>query len=298
MSAVVKSMRVPFLVLSPIAVGLGIAVALAYAHTQVKEISLLNALLSMLGAVAAHISVNAFNEYHDYRSGLDQLTEKTPFSGGSGGLVSEPEQLRNVLFLALSTLALVMVLGVYFVLTTGWPIAMIGLLGVILVLAYTPYINRFAWLCLFAPGLAFGPLMVLGTEYVVSGSISLIGVLASCPLFFLACNLLLLNQFPDKDADASVGRCHLVIRYGMEMGIRVYQCNLVAAGVSIIVLSFYVQNERVVFALIALLPECWAAIRLREACGSLASLLPLMGLNVVSTLLTPAALSAVLLISG
>ena len=30
------------------------------------------------------MSVNGFNEYFDYRSGLDERTNKTPFSGGSG----------------------------------------------------------------------------------------------------------------------------------------------------------------------------------------------------------------------
>ena len=47
-------------------------------------------MLVLIGAVSAHISVNTFNEYFDFLSGLDAKTVKTPFSGGSGALVENP----------------------------------------------------------------------------------------------------------------------------------------------------------------------------------------------------------------
>ena len=42
--------------------------------------------VTMLGVVFAHISVNLFNEYSDWRTGIDERTERTSFSGGSGNL--------------------------------------------------------------------------------------------------------------------------------------------------------------------------------------------------------------------
>ncbi|HYR02266.1 MAG TPA: prenyltransferase, partial [Syntrophobacteria bacterium] len=59
-------MRIPFLILNPACVMLGAA-------TAVRSGSALNPwylVLAFVGAVSAHISVNALNEYHDYRSGL------------------------------------------------------------------------------------------------------------------------------------------------------------------------------------------------------------------------------------
>ena len=74
--------RLPFLVLTPACVLLG----LASVHWTHDHLDLLMAALVMLGALAAHVSVNAFNEYLDFRSGLDAMTKPTPFSGGSGVL--------------------------------------------------------------------------------------------------------------------------------------------------------------------------------------------------------------------
>ena len=46
----------------------------------------------------------------------------------------------------------------------------IGLLGLVLVVSYTPWITRHPLLCLVAPGLGFGPVMVLGTLVALTGA--------------------------------------------------------------------------------------------------------------------------------
>jgi 1,4-dihydroxy-2-naphthoate octaprenyltransferase len=74
--------RLPFLLLTPVCVFLGLGMAV-YAS---KTIDIVYALLAFAGALCAHVSVNAANEYFDFRSGLDEKTMKTPFSGGSGTL--------------------------------------------------------------------------------------------------------------------------------------------------------------------------------------------------------------------
>ncbi len=82
--------RAPFLLLSVIIVVL--AAAMAHAELQGTEQSLDGSLfaLVLLGAVAAHIAVNSLNEYLDFKSGLDERTHRTPFSGGSGFLPEHP----------------------------------------------------------------------------------------------------------------------------------------------------------------------------------------------------------------
>ena len=103
-SAVIRSMRPPFLILSPICVLVGVAMAMQL-HQQFNG-QLLT--LVLIGAVSAHISVNAFNEFFDFSSGLDNLTVKTPFSGGSGGLPDVPSAHKNVLILGGSALILML----------------------------------------------------------------------------------------------------------------------------------------------------------------------------------------------
>ncbi|MGR9073580.1 MAG: hypothetical protein ACU833_11000 [Gammaproteobacteria bacterium] len=38
-----------------------------------------------------HASIKLFNEYEDFGSKLDFLTQRTPFTGGSGTLIIAPE---------------------------------------------------------------------------------------------------------------------------------------------------------------------------------------------------------------
>lgn len=92
-------MRLPFVILTPacVLVGLGTAVWLT------GEVNPIYFTLALIGAIAAHISVNAFNEYFDFKSGLDHRTHRTPFSGGSGTLPERPELARQALSVAIAT---------------------------------------------------------------------------------------------------------------------------------------------------------------------------------------------------
>ena len=57
-------MRVPFLILAPVCVFLGIGTAVWTSD----GLNVLYVVLALIGGVAAHISVNALNEYFDFRS--------------------------------------------------------------------------------------------------------------------------------------------------------------------------------------------------------------------------------------
>ena len=67
--------RANFLVLSVFLVLLG--VSLAFRFSGGEEISLVKILLVMAGVISAHISVNLFNEYSDFKSGIDFQTNRT-----------------------------------------------------------------------------------------------------------------------------------------------------------------------------------------------------------------------------
>ena len=58
---VLRSMRIPFLILAPVSVFLGLAASVAVS----EQISYFDFFLVLSGALFAHISVNTFNEYHD-----------------------------------------------------------------------------------------------------------------------------------------------------------------------------------------------------------------------------------------
>ncbi|MGD9094279.1 MAG: prenyltransferase, partial [Chromatiales bacterium] len=92
-AVLLASARVPFLLLTLVLVLLGVACA----STVTQEMEWEKLAIILLTAVSAHVSVNALNEYFDFRIGLDAVTDKTPFSGGSGALPNNPQQARSVL---------------------------------------------------------------------------------------------------------------------------------------------------------------------------------------------------------
>ena len=186
-------MRVPFLILTPACVLLGLGTATrSSGHIRVIQFIFL-----LIGAVAAHISVNAFNEYFDFRSGLDFRTSRTPFSGGSGTLPLSPSLAQQALRTAIATFAITILIGLYFLMLRGLLLLPLGLFGLLIIVAYTPWMARNPFLCLIAPGLGFGPLMVMGTHFALTGEYPWTAFVASLVPFFLVNDLLLLNQFPD-----------------------------------------------------------------------------------------------------
>lgn len=209
--------RAPFLLLTLSVLFL----AFSLAYEQEKDVLFLRLFLIVICGLAAHIAVNALNEYQDFKSGLDLQSERTPFSGGSGTLPMYPEGLRVALFYGLACVILCILSGLYLALTSNLQLVLFGALGLAIVLAYTPWINRNPWLCLVAPGAGFGLIMLPGAVLALHASINLATGLAAFSVFFLVNNLLLLNQFPDIDADKRAGRLTLPIAKGQKFSLAI-----------------------------------------------------------------------------
>ncbi len=208
---VIRTSRPNFLVMAPLCVGLGVALAWRLPEAPPP---FLDTLLVFIGALLAHAAVNMLNEYEDFTSGLDLHTRRTPFSGGSGALPQLPSAARSVLLGALVTLGLVVAIGLYFLSQRGLPMLILGGAGVALVITYTRWITRSPLLCLLAPGLGFGPVMVLGTLVALGAPINAAAVAVSVISLLLVSTLLLMNQIPDAEADRRGGRYHAVIVLG------------------------------------------------------------------------------------
>lgn len=286
-------MRLPFLILTPACVLVGLGAAL----WEAGSVNALHAALALIGALCAHLSVNILNEYADFVSGLDSKTERTPFSGGSGTLPARPGLASHTLIMGLATSAIVCLIGAYFLIIRGWALLPLGILGLLVIFAYTPWLTRNPVLCLFAPGLGFGPLMVMGTVFALTGTYSWTAGIASLVPFFLVSDLLLLNQFPDVEADRSIGRKHFPILLGRRASSIFYGLFLLLAYVSIIVgvCARYLPPASLLglLTLVLAVPTAIGAIRHAEDTGKL---IQPMGLNVIINILTPLLVAAGLII--
>ncbi len=287
-------MRLPFLILTPACVFEGFGTAL----WKTGHVNLFYFLLALIGGLAAHISVNAFNEYFDFKSGLDFRTQRTPFSGGSGTLPQRPELAKHALALAILAAVIDLLIGLYFLWVRGWGIVPLGLLGLIVVVAYTPWITRSPLVCLIAPGLGFGTLMVMGTHFVLTGEYSWAAFWASLVPFFLVSDLLLLNQFPDVEADRTAGRLHYPMVLGRKKSSVIYAAFLFLAYASLVMAV--VLGELPWLSLLGLLTipiALQTASGVRKYAEDLEHLMPYLAKNVLINISTPSLMAIGLILA-
>lgn len=282
-ATVAQSARPNFLILAPVCVFPGLAAAHAAGFTP----DLATGVLIVLAAILAHAAVNLLNEWDDFRSGLDLATQRTPFSGGSGALPAVPKAASAVLAAGLASMGTSALIGIYLMTQAGIGLLLPGLLGVFLVIAYTAWITRRPLLCLLAPGLGFGPIIVAGSYYAVAGDYSPTILWASMTPLFLVSGLLLINQLPDLEPDRDHGRLHIPILLGRTAAARLFALVLALAylaplvGVWIGVLP--------TMSLLALIPAPVAlalAINAVRHAENTQSLTPWLGVNVATLMLT------------
>ena len=282
-ATIAQSARPNFLSLTPVCIFPALAAAHAAGHTPPA----LTAVLIVLAGLMAHAAVNLLNEWDDFRSGLDLATQRTPFSGGSGALPAVPTAAPAVLTAGLITLAVSALIGMYLISVSGPGLLLPGLVGVFLVVAYTAWITRRPLLCLLAPGLGFGPIMVAGSYYALSGEYSLAILWASLTPLCLVSGLLLINQLPDIDPDREHGRLHLPIVLGRQAAARLFV--LVLALAFVLPLGGVMAGVLPVMSLLVLIPAPAAILLGRKAlvhADDTAALTPWLGLNVAIIMVT------------
>lgn len=211
-----REIRANFLVLSVVLVMIGGAAAWHEGY-----FSAFLFFVTLFGVVAAHISVNLFNEYSDWRIGIDAKTVRTPFSGGSGNLqegLLEPVQVRRVAWVML---AIAFLTGLGLARVSRWQVLIIVAAGGVAVVFYTDYLTK--WMIgELVCGITIGSLVVIGAFFVQTRTITYCIIYASIPPGLLTMGLLLLNEFPDVEADHAGGRRHIVIILGKKRAAIVY----------------------------------------------------------------------------
>jgi 1,4-dihydroxy-2-naphthoate octaprenyltransferase len=288
-------MRVDFLYLDAACVLLGAGTAV-WTHGKINIGYLI---LAFVGALCAHISVNALNEYFDFRSGLDLMSERTPFSGGSGTLKERPDMAPVALGIGVGGLIITTLIGLFFVFVRGWALLPLGVLGLLVIVVYTNWITHLPLFSLIVTGLGFGLLMVMGTSYVLTGEYTWSAFFASLAPFFLGNDLLLLNQFPDVESDQAVGRRNLPIVIGKRASSIIYSLFLLAMYLSMIagVWLGYLPTATLL-GLLTLPLAVMAAVGVYRYAEDLPELMRYMGFNVLLNIITPVLMAIGLLIAS
>ena len=221
---IMRTFRLPFIIATLLPVLIGGAVAYRVDHFDWILLA-----LTLSGALLMHLGANTANDYYDSRLGADEInTTPTPFSGGSRIIQYGLLPGRFVLSLSSSAYLAGTLIGLYLAFTRGLPVLVIGLIGFLVSWGYTAPPLKLAYRGLgeLGVGLGFGPLLVLGSYYVQTQSISAEAVLVSIPLGLLVMLILYVNEIPDRTWDDEAGKRTFVARISEGAIVRGYEITM------------------------------------------------------------------------
>jgi 1,4-dihydroxy-2-naphthoate octaprenyltransferase len=286
LSAFAGVARVPFLLLPVTLVASGAAAAAYDGH-----FSWWRSVVALVGLVALHVAVNVLNEWSDVRTGIDLRTQRTPFSGGSGTLPAGAISSGATLAFGLAAAAAGLAIGIWFLTQVGWVLLPVMIAGAVCVLAYTDVLARIG-VGEIAAGLGLGGLPVLGTALVQDGVLGTAAVAAAVPATLMTFNLLLLNEFPDEEADRAGGRRNLVTLLGRRGAANTYAAAALLTPTAIV--AAVVAGVLPEYTLAAVLPSALLKEPLRWALSDPGGPVPIpaLGANVGWNLATNLFLAA------
>ena len=286
-----RAIRLRFLLASVIAVSNGIALAL----WKNKQIDLSDAILTFVGVICLHASIDLLNDYWDYKRGIDTATRRTKFSGGTGVLPENLLKPGNVYSVGLIFLLIGTLIGMYFVVIRGIMIALLLGFAILSVYFYSTSIVNLGL------GEAFvaikGTLIVVGSYYVQTSSIGVGVVYVGIIMGILSASVLFVNSFPDYQADRSRGRRTLVILLGRQRAVKIFPWMILCTYVLIIAGIFLGYLKIYSLASLISAPFAVSAIkRISKSYQDVEKLVPVMGATVAYSRVTGVVLAASLFI--
>ena len=176
-------------------------------------------LLALFATVCVHAGANVINDVGDDAGGTDRRNADRiyPYTGGSRFIQAGIMSANGMARLGLSLLAVAAVAGVLLLMAKGPMVLAFGVAGVLLAVLYSLGPLRLSSIGLgeIAVGIAFGVIPVVGAAWLQSGIVNIDSLLFSIPISAWVAAILLINEVPDIDADATTGKRTLPVRLGL-----------------------------------------------------------------------------------
>ena len=188
---------------------------------------------ALVAGVALHIGTNVINEVYDVRKGIDTITSPRASHAIVAGRVTE----RGAFAVAAGAFAIATLIGIALIAVRGWPVAALGIVGLLGGYAYTapPFQYKYRALGLPLVFLLMGTLMVVGGQYVVAGFFDPRSVVLSIPVGLLVVAILHGNEWRDISEDARMGAVTFSTRFGRRVAHYWYVGFVVAAYMALAV---------------------------------------------------------------
>lgn len=192
-----------------------VVVTCAYLFWKGAPFNVLHAVLAIVAIVALHAAGNLLSDYVDYKSGVD-----CPEAYAVPNLVQHIFEPKEYLVFSLVLFAVGCGLGLLLFLLTGPTLLIIGGAGVLLTVCYS-------WLKYHALGdldifLNFSILPLLGTSFVVSGSVMWDVLVLALPIGLITVAVLHINNTTDIATDHAAGIRSFAMLLGEKPSVKLY----------------------------------------------------------------------------
>ncbi len=155
--------------------------------------------LVVIASVAFHAATNLVSDYFDYENEVDK-----DYTFGSSGIIVEGQlKPKQALVGGLILFVIGLAIGIIFFIYRGWPIAILGIVGFLGGFFYCGRPVGYKYLALGDLGvfILMGPLMVIGSYLVLTGTYSHSILLISLPIGMLVTAILHANNTRDIKHD-------------------------------------------------------------------------------------------------
>lgn len=170
------------------------------------------AMLTLAGSLSIQIATNFFNDAIDAKKGADTERRLGPRRVTASGMLKP----RTVMSIAVGFLILAVLCGHQLYQVRGWPILAIGIPSLFLAYGYTggPLPLAYRGLGELFVILFFGFVAVAGTVFIQTGGWPRESWLLGLQIGLLSAVLISINNFRDREEDATTGKRTLAVRFG------------------------------------------------------------------------------------
>ena len=196
-----------------------------YALGYEIKFSILKFILFLLACLLIQAATNLFNEYYDYKHGLDKIDSE----GISGSIVKGNLSSREVMVGALVLYALAFILGLILTFITSFYVLLVGLVCMLAGYFYTggKYPIAYSPFGEVVSGFFMGTIIISLSFYFQTGYVNADIIVVSLPLFIMIGAILLANNIRDLDNDKESGRRTYAILVGRNNAIKTMEISFI-----------------------------------------------------------------------